>query len=158
MYDLVHQLFEYKNGELYWKVRRGGRAVVGSLAGNTDTHGYRQVKINGIRYLMHRIIFLMHHGYLPEFIDHIDNDRLNNKIDNLREANRNQNAFNMRLYKTNTSGSKGVSWDKNRNKWMVRVGIDGVDKYFGHYEDIELADLVASEARCKLHGVFARDF
>ena len=158
MYDLIHQLFEYKNGELYWKVRRGGSAVVGSLAGNTDTHGYRQVKINGIRYLMHRIIFLMHHGYLPEFIDHIDNNRLNNKIENLREANRSQNACNMKLCKTNTSGSKGVSWDRYRNKWMVRVGINGVDKYFGHYEDIELADLVASEARLKTHGAFARDF
>jgi hypothetical protein len=62
----MKDLFEYKDGKLHWKVSRG-RQKAGSLAGATITDGYKQVSINKKRYLVHRIIFQMFHGYMPEF-------------------------------------------------------------------------------------------
>lgn len=89
----MKDLFEYKNGELYWKVSRG-RQKAGSLAGATITDGYKQVSINKKRYLVHRIIFQMFYGYMPEFpleIDHINRIRHDNRIENLRVLTHKEN-------------------------------------------------------------------
>ena len=76
-------------------------------------------------------------------------------FENLRASTRHQNNQNVRLIKTNVSGMKGVSWDKQKQKWRVQVGINGKQKLFGHYKDAELADLVAVMAREKYHKEFA---
>ena len=147
--------FEYRDGNLYWKVNR--RIVkAGELAGSVAKDGYCRVKFEQKFYLAHRIIFMIHHGYMPNVIDHIDGNPSNNKIENLRECTVSQNGMNSKVSITNKSGIKGVSWSKLSGKWQVRVQVDKHQKYFGVYEDKELADLVAIEARNKLHGSFAR--
>jgi len=153
--DQVKDLFEYRDGELYWKINKG-TVKIGSKTGSLHHSGYRFTQINKKTYLLHRIIFLYHHGYLPQYIDHIDNNKINNKIENLREATRSQNGFNTRISKTNTSGIKGVNWSKSSKKWEVRVQINNKRKCIGIYADIELAELVATEARNKYHQEFAR--
>ena len=79
--DYVKQLFEYRDGELYWKVKYSQRVKIGAKAGALDGDEYFRISINGKRYLNHRLIFLMHHGYLPEYLDHIDGNPSNNKIE-----------------------------------------------------------------------------
>lgn len=153
--ELLHKLFEYRDGELYWKVSRGRLAKVGDKAGWISKKGYLNTKINGKCYLNHRLIFLMHYGYLPEMLDHKDTNTLNNRIENLREATRSQNNRNVKLRKDNTSGIKGVSWFKKSKKWLAQVTINKKQVYLGLYEDLELAELVATEARNKYHGEFA---
>jgi len=132
---------------------------------NSDKNGYKnwalrfyyKEKMYNLR--CSRVIFLLHHGYLTKgkCIDHIDNNSLNNKIENLRECTNSQNSHNSKLSKTNTSGYKGVNWDKRSKKWKVAIIANGKYHYFGLYVNLEDAIKVAIEARKKLHGDFGRD-
>ena len=155
--EMLNELFEYRNGKIYYKVSRS-RNKAGSKAGTYRPHDNAyQVIINGKHYLTHRIVFMMHHGYLPQFVDHIDRNRSNNKIENLREASLEQNAQNAKVRKDATSGVKGVSWSKVDKVWRVRVQANGKRKDFGGFKDLELAELVAMEARHKYHGNYANN-
>ena len=151
--DLIKLNFIYKEGYLYWAIPKQGRK---EKAGNINKDGYTIIVLNGIWYKAHRLIFLMHNGYLPNQIDHIDGNPNNNKIENLRAVSHNQNMQNKGIYKNNTSGVKGVSFDKNSNKFRVYINMNKKRKYFGRFDDFELAELVAIEARKKYHGEFAR--
>ena len=154
--ERLHELFEYRNGELFWKVTRSNNTKAGAKAGSVNSKGYLTLRVDGKHQRVSRVVFMMHHGYLPEIIDHINGNKLDNRIENLREATVQQNNMNAKTKVTNKSGVKGVSWHPLGNKWMVRIMINGKDKYFGMYEDLEFATLVAQEARNKLHGEFAR--
>jgi hypothetical protein len=147
--ELLKQLFDYKDGNLFWKKNK-------KQITNIEPIGYVRVCLNKKQYKAHRVIFLMHHGYLPEYIDHIDGNKLNNKIENLRPATRQQNGQNSVMRKNNKSGAKGVCWSKPTNKWRVQINVNKEKKYFGVYKDLELAELVAIEARNKYHNNFAR--
>jgi hypothetical protein len=148
---------EYKDGGLYWKVDRGSQKCKGKKAGTLVTSGYLRVRIRelGKSFLVHRVIFFMHHGYFPEFVDHINCDKLDNRIENLRAATKSQNLMNKEKHKNNTTGFKNVYWMKKNKKWAVMLSANKKKKYFGSYDDLELAELVAIEAREKYHGVFA---
>lgn len=152
----VKEIFDYKDGCLYWKIRHGSLGIVGKKAGSLMQNGYYITKINGKSYLIHRLIYLWHYGFLPKELDHIDKNSLNNRIENLRQATRKENACNRGLPKNNTSGYKNVVWNNKSRKWLVRLRIDGKEKDFGYYHDIELAGLVAEEARNKYHKEFVR--
>ena len=154
--DEALRLFEYKDGEIYWRVDRGWNKTTGKVAGGKSVaSGYRVCSIGNKNELVHRIIFMMHNGYLPEEIDHIDGNPLNNRIENLREANRKTNGQNRKTQTNNTSGVKNVSWHKSAGKWNVRVEVNRKRHNFGLFDDLELAELVAIEARNKYHGAFA---
>ena len=150
------ELFEYKDGNLYWKKQVNNRAKIGQIAGAENLRGCRIIGFEGKHYLMHRLIFLMHHGYFPQKIDHIDCNPKNSKIENLREANHAENSYNAKLRKDNASGCKGVIWHKTTKKWMVKVKANKKVVYLSYFKDLELADLVAQEARDKYHKEFAR--
>lgn len=150
------ELFDYQNGSLFWKSKPAKQISVGSKAGCINNHGYSVVRIDGILYRTHRIIFLMHHGYLPKYIDHADGNPLNNNIENLREATACENAYNKPAQSNNKSGEKGVRWHKQIKHWCVEIQVNKVKHYLGIYKDLELAALVASEARTLYHGNFAR--
>ena len=151
--EMLHNLFEYRDGHIYYKVSKG-RCKDGSKAGTYRPHDKAyQVIINGKHYLTHRIVFMMQNGYLPEFVDHIDGNPLNNNIENLREATAQTNQYNRKLSKNNTSGCKNVSWHKKQQKWQVHVR-HNKKVHCWYVEDFELAELVAYEAREKYHGDF----
>jgi hypothetical protein len=98
----------------------------------------------------------MFYGYTPEFVDHIDGNKLNNKITNLREATREQNQQNTKLSKRNTSGQKGVVWRKDTQKWRVKIAANNEIYEGGSYKNKEEAMKVAKELRNMVHGKFAR--
>lgn len=133
----VKSLFDYRDGNLYWKVAKGRRVKVGDLAG-TVSMGYRRVKIDGKIYAVHRLIFILHHGSILKYLDHIDGNPLNNSIGNLRDAtsqenNRNRKKIKSYGGKSPTSRFKGVSWYEQYEKWQVRIGINGKRKHLGYF-------------------------
>lgn len=153
--ESLHELFDYRDGYLYWKVRPSNRVKVGDKACTLRRDGYSHIMIKGVRYLNHRLIFLMHKGYLPDYLDHINGIRSDNHIENLRESSSSENSSNRCMRNDNTSGHKGVSWSNHHNKWRVQVNVHGKAVFRKCYEDLELAILVAEEARLKYHGEFA---
>ncbi len=153
--EYLHQIFEYRDGCFFWKITKK-KIKAGSKVGALGSNGYLSTNIQKKRYLLHRLIFLFHHGHLPKLIDHIDGNRFNNNINNLREATFSENICNSKLYKSSKSGFKNVYWLKNAKKWAVRLNINKKRVFLGLFEDIELADLVAHEARDKYHGKFAK--
>lgn len=154
-YEQAHEWFEYKDGCLFWKKSRSYRVKAGQKAGTIRPDKRYDVIFDKKKYLLHRLIFLMFNKFLPEFVDHIDNNPENNKIENLRGCSRAQNNWNRKIQRNATSGVKGVSWHKKNQKWYVRICVNGKRKDFGMYNDLELAQLVANEARHKYHKEFA---
>ena len=156
--ELVNKLFEYKDGILYWKEKTSNKSPIkiGNACGRPATSGHMQTTIYGKLHGNHRIIFLMHHGYLPKEIDHIDGNPLNNHIENLREATRAENQYNRKIGKNNTSGVKGVLWHKTHQKWTAKTSVNGKRQYLGYFSTIEEASKVMKEFRKKNHGNFAR--
>lgn len=150
----LHDLFTYKDGNLYWKVLQKNRKTI---AGSLSANGYKTVHLGGKIYMAHRIVYMMQHGKLPDRLDHIDGNKLNNRIENLRPATRSQNAFNTKPPSTNKTGSKNVYYSKGNKAYRVMLVIDGQKKHIGYFKDLELADLVAVEARSKYHGKYAHN-
>ena len=152
--EYVFSAFDYQDGQLIRKIGRKGE--IGSVAGCLHKGtGYIHVKIKAKSFKAHRLIFLYHYGYLPEFVDHIDGNKQNNRIENLRSASKQENAHNQKIRLTNSSGVKGVSWHRVNKKWKVALCKNYKPYYFGSYEDRELADLVAVEATDLLHKNFS---
>jgi hypothetical protein len=156
--ELVAEHFDHKDGRLYWKKvnHSNKKYLVGQEVGSIHKTGYRHVTWQGKVHKVHRLIYLLEHGYLPNEIDHINGDRQDNRLENLRDVTRSQNQFNKAMCKNNTSGTRGVSWHKKSNAWLVRVCASGKTKSIGYFKDLELAGLVADEARSIYHGVYAK--
>ena len=116
-------------GELRYKVRSSpaSRVQVNEVAGTINSSGYRVVCVNGKQHRVHRLIWMMLVGEIPAGyqIDHIDGNRANNHISNLRLATRVENGRNAKKRCDNTSGTKGVSFDKLSGKWRVQIRKDG---------------------------------
>lgn len=146
----VLNYFNYKDGNLYKRFKED--KPMGSL---TD-EGYIVVGFNKKSQFAHRVIFLMFNGYLPPCIDHIDGNKSNNRIENLRAATAKTNGYNKALSKKTSSGIKNVTWHKVAKKWQVKFAVNGYIKYFGLYNDIDYAKFVAETMRYKYHGKFAR--
>lgn len=142
------EIFEYKEGKLFWKINSGSRIVKGKIAGTSiTTSGYYRLKYKGKKYFNHRIIFEMHNGFLPDIIDHIDQNKLNNSIDNLRVANRSLNMLN-RGYSKKSKLPKGIHCTDNR--YIVHL----CGKYLGSYKYLESAIEVRNQSeQIKLNEV-----
>jgi hypothetical protein len=152
--EKLKELVEYKDGHLFVKTKWTHTVKVGAALG-TKTKGYIQLRIQNQRYFEHRLVFIYHHGYCPEYIDHIDGDKSNNRIENLRPATLTQNNYNVKKPKSNKSGVKNVHWNKKNKNWNVTLSANNKSMYFGSFDDLELAALVAEEARNLHHGEFA---
>jgi hypothetical protein len=152
--ELADSLFYYKDGSLYWKVDRASNKVKDTKVGSITKSGYFESKLDGKPFKTHRVVFLIHHGYLPVMVDHINGVRSDNRIENLRAATPSQNKINQITYKNNTSGVKGV-YLKN-NKWSAQINYDNKRRYLGAFDTIELASEFADLARQMVHQDFAR--
>lgn len=148
-------VFEYKNGNLYWKISKKG-IKKDKFAGNKDCNGYIRVAYEGRKYLVHRLIYVMHYGFVPKIIDHIDGNPTNNNINNLRPATHEQNLQNQRTQKNSSSGVKGVNWNKNINKWLVRLCVNKKRIFCGYFDKFDDAVLVAEKTRKQAHKEFFR--
>lgn len=153
--EFLNEIFEHKQGGIYWKTKTHKTIVIGKKAGRRRPDGYMAVGIGGKIYKVHRIIFMMHHGYFPQTVDHINGIKDDNRIENLRAATFSENCLNRGLRPDNEAKAKGIRWCKNSKAWMVRVTVNKIRMFFGYHKDFELAELVAIEARDKYHKKFA---
>lgn len=151
----VKRDFKYSNGKLYRFIRHSENPYYREVRA-LDSKGYIQVNYKGKIYRGHRIIFLLVHGYLPKMIDHINGNRLDNRIENLRPANECKNSQNASMSKNNTSGIKGVYFDKNRQKWSAEVGANNKRHRLGRFSTKFDAACAVYSARNRLHGEFCR--
>lgn len=152
--DYLKQVFTYDNGNLYWKIKHSDNINIGDIVGCIKKNR-RYTKINYKDYSVSRLIFMYHNGYFPTVVDHINGDSLDNRIENLRGCNNSQNQYNSKKPKHNTSGIKNVQWYKERKKWRVQICVNNKTITCGLFDDLELAELVALEARLKYHKEFA---
>ena len=155
----IHELFEYReDGNLIWKINPAKNVKRGDVAGSLSDTGYLRVRINEKDYRAHRIIFLYHHGYLTDglSIDHIDGNKTNNCIENLREVTNSQNILNSKMKANNTSGVKGVTWNKEKSIWKAYIKNEGKQLHLGYFHSLEEAEAVVKDARVKYHGEYSR--
>jgi len=147
------ELLDYDpdSGIFTWRVSRG-RARAGSPAGCIESNGYLRIQIDARQYSAHRIAWLMTHGeFPPDEIDHIDGDRLNNRISNLRAVTRLENLRNQARQKNNTSGVTGVVWRKDRAKWQSSIKVNWRRKHLGYFDSFD--DAVAARTLAEaIHG------
>ena len=157
--NYLHQIFDYKDGNLYWKIKPSNRSNVGDIVGCIDKSNlYVRCRYKGKSYLVHRFIFAWHYGYCPKIIDHIDGNRSNNLIENLRAADDVSNQWNQKLHTKNTSGYKNVLYSKSKKAWICRFKVNGKHICKGHFKNPEDANKLAIELRKQLHGEFAKDY
>jgi hypothetical protein len=152
--DYLNTIFTYENGQLYWNVDKGNNAKAGKLAGCIKR--YRLIRLNNRLYGAHVLIWAMHYGWPKTQIDHVNMNELDNRLENLRLADKSQNGCNRPKQINNKSGFKNVSWYKRYKKWKVSLRANKKDITIGYFEDLEFADLVAQEARDKYHGKYSR--
>jgi hypothetical protein len=152
---LFNEYFQYNHitGILIWKKKPAPCIRVGNVAGCINYFGYIQVRIRGKIYKGHRIAFLMHHKYLPKYIDHIDGNKVNNSISNLRECTFNENMRNRGVSNNSTSGYKGVG--KNGSKWRATIKYNRVEINLGRYENKHDAAKAYNLGARMYHGEFA---
>jgi hypothetical protein len=155
---MIQQLLRYEDGKLYWRKKVSRKINIGDEAGTfRKTDGYRQIMINFQVYRTHRLVYLYHFGYIPEILDHINQNPSDNRIENLRPATRTENAYNCKIRPDNTSGVKGVTWDKTKKKWVARVYADQKCVNLGRFVEKESAINAVKLARIKHHGMFASE-
>jgi len=129
----LKELFIMESDVLINKITRRG-AREGLVAGSIDRHGYREITVDGKRYRAHRLIWLWHKGVMPENeIDHINQNRMDNSIDNLRDVTHMENHHNMPIQKNSSTGVGGVHWFKRTKKWQAYINVNGVRKNLGYF-------------------------
>lgn len=152
--------YEPDTGSLYWAVSRRGNIVPGSLAGSLNGHGYVEVKFRKAKYLAHRIAWKLAHGALPldGHIDHENTIKSDNRLINLRRADKVKNGANRRKNKNNTSGYKGVTRNNGKRikRWTAQINVDGKHIYLGDFHTPEEAHASYTEAAIRAYGEFAR--
>lgn len=154
--EQVREWFDYDpSGKLLWKVKASRKTLVGSPAGSKGTNGYTNVVVRHQQAYLHRLIWLWHYGTVPKVLDHIDGDPTNNRVENLRPATQQQNTFNSSTKRKNSELPRNVFWDKSKSKWTVALSRGGKTLLRKRFDDLELAELVAYEARLKFFGEFA---
>ncbi len=125
---------------LLFRAVDSGRWKKGELAGCLNADGYIIVSVGRTRYYAHRLIWLMKFGEWPSGeIDHIDGDRSNNRIENMRCVTKSGNMKNQKRNSRNTSGAPGVGWDRTRNKWRVQIYVNGKHSFQGRFDSKEEA-------------------
>lgn len=154
--DLLHEYLIYNSetGILTWKRRASIRVFVGKEAGCKMNGGYIAIRVRGTSMLAHRVAWAMHYGvWPPHEIDHINRQRTDNRIANLRLATRAENACNAPCPTRNRLGVKGVG--KKRNRYLARLWDGKRSVSVGRYDTLEEAKQAYDEAARKLRGEFS---
>lgn len=141
--ELTHKkltkTLDYINGVFYWKIDGNNQFVKkGRIAGSVEKKGYLVLTIFGKRYKAHRLAWFYEHGHFPSNqIDHINQNKLDNRIENLRDVDNRTNATNRPIRTPTKSGCYGVTWNKYHQKWAVRINIDKPEKHIGYFKALE---------------------
>jgi hypothetical protein len=156
--ERVKELVRYdpKTGVFIFRQNRSNR-LAGSMAGGKTKLGYILVRLDNCQIYAHRLAWFYVYGeWPPEQVDHINGVRDDNSLGNLRLASQSQNTCNGVLRRTNTSGYRGVSWVKEKKKWVAGLTKNGKQYKLGYFDDPKEAHMAYLDAARKLHGQFSK--
>ncbi len=147
--DLVRAELAYNQntGDFIRLVARGGSRV-GEVAGSIYPIGYRYINVCGEEHPAHRLAWFVTHGEWPIEIDHINHEKWDNRLVNLRNVTRTGNSQNLRRRRDNTTGCPGVYWFARVKKWTAAIGVAGKQKHLGYFA--EYWDAVCARKRAEL--------
>ena len=161
-YDPDTGIFVWRLREVFvahdrqWNSKHAGKKAGWIKKGRYGSK-YLNLKLDGKIYLSHRLAFLYMVGkFPPDGVDHIDRNGINNRWNNLRQANQTQNCANRSIHANNLSGFKGVSFHRRGNCYQADIRISGKKKYLGSFRTPEAAHEAYAVAAHKLFGEFAR--
>lgn len=140
--ERLRELYDYnQNTGVFVRLTKVSQCNQGDIAGSLDTStGYLRLSIDGEQHWAHRLAWLYVYGHFPEgVIDHINRIKTDNRIANLRSVTQRENVANAGLNRRNTSGQKGVSWNKTLQRWMVAAKKDGKNHYIGSSKNLDVA-------------------
>lgn len=153
--DEVRELFDYKDGKLFWKKKISRKVVVGREAGCVGAKGYTHIIVEGKLYQAHRLIWIYHHGDIPEglYVDHVNEIKDDNSIENLRLLNNKQN--NSRSKKPSGKG-KFLGVEQNSSgRYAARIYHEDREEYIGTFDTAEEAAKARDERVLQLDGRYA---
>ncbi|MAN98520.1 MAG: HNH endonuclease [Roseovarius sp.] len=172
--EILREILRYepKTGLLFWRERpqrffrnyRSCRSWNGKFAGtealnSANDRGYKCGNIFAKHYASHRVVWAIVHGEWPtEQVDHINGDRADNRIENLRAVSSCENNQNRQIPSNNSSGQMGVSWHKSQRKWCASITVAGQRSHLGHFNCITAAKCarIAAEAKHRFHSNHGR--
>ncbi len=150
-------IYDQTSGIIAWRISPRASVRSGTVAGRITTRGYRQITIDRRSYSAHRLAWFYVNGEWPvDELDHINGNKLDNRIDNLRPATRAQNIVTEGVRKNNTSGFKGITWEPQNRLWRARIGNGERRVNLGRFKRIEDAYAAYCVAAKAMHGEFAR--
>jgi hypothetical protein len=152
--ETLREILAYtpETGLFTWKIRPSAKVKQGSLAGALEKNGYLRIGISGKMWSAHRLAWLYVFGRWPrDCLDHINGDRADNRVYNLRECNYVQNGQNRASERGSTSSFVGVSWDKDRRKWRACIRAQGKNISLGYHSSEEGAAHAYAMAKSGLH-------
>ena len=168
-FSVLNDLLEYDNGLLRWKYRdiswfrnkhyqdAWNSRQAGQIAGSINARGYVTIDILSNKYKAHRIVWTMHNRIdIDGYIDHINGNTSDNRIENLRLADESQSSHNVKKPSTNTSGVKGVHFDRHQRKWRGQITVHN-KKITKRFVNISDAETWVTEERKKLRREFANN-
>jgi hypothetical protein len=141
---MLNELFEYKDGKLFWKNSKGGVSAGSEAGGINKGTGYWSIRVNGKLCKRSRLIFLMFNGFLPPMVDHKDTDKLNDKEDNLRESNSSLNTTNTKT-RFGENKYKGA-YKRKGERWQAVIGRKYLGSFATEKEAAEAYNVAAKEA------------
>lgn len=155
--ERLKELLSYnpETGIITWNTFRNNQVNAGDIAGYVHVKGYICIEVEHSEYKAHIIAWALYYGIWPvSLIDHKDRDKSNNRITNLREATKQQNCTNTKLYKNNRSGHRGVAFDKKSGKWRAYIRVNKKIKHLGFYKTAEEAGKVWAAFALDVYGDF----
>lgn len=152
--DELKRVIEYNpdTGEFYWRVKASKNIAVGSLAGSVNAQNYWQIRLYGKVWLGHRLAWVYVFGRWPSQIDHIDRDRRNNRISNLREVSGTDNQLNRGIQANNKTGHRGIHYSDRRREYVLQLSLKGTRVHCSYHKDIEDAVLVRDRVATQIYG------
>lgn len=155
--DYLH--YGKQTGVIYWKKRpRWSHVKIGDPVGCKSQSGYRVFHLDGAMFFAHRVAWWMSYGKWPvEELDHINGDRFDNRMENLREATRLENTYNKRPFSKTGTGLKGAYTHASMNgKWFAQIVANKKQIYLGRFDTEAEAHAAYVVAARKHHGEFGR--
>ena len=149
-----HLFYHPESGDFIWHTPTSKRVKSGTIAGSYDAHGYKCIRFKGKSYKAHRLAFMFMGKEVPDYVDHINGIRDDNRWVNLRPSCKVTNGYNRLEPCNNTSGFKGVYY--NNGKWVAEIKADKVKTYLGRFDSLEGAVAARREASKKYHKEFNR--
>ena len=145
--------YDQETGIFTRKVSTANQVKIGDVAGCPDGQGYLQIKVQSRRYIAHRLAWLYIRGSWPnDQIDHINRNRSDNRIANLREVSHKQNMQNRSKSSNNTSGHPGVYWHKQSSKWVAQIMHNQKQIHLGCFTNLEEAVAARKAGELKYWG------